>query len=279
MVPNKSPGFRAAGLLSSLLLIGVLSISSCSLVGIEEYPGTTSPIEGRVFFSVYEGFASYDREQEPVVLLKMLTEKIYGCCNFAIVADVKVLPGMISVDLQGINKPPVCLTALGPASYDHQIDVAPGTYALVIKSNQGTDIHALVVTSDYIQVRPGSSLVSSPQATLVWRVPERSFAYICGTTIETAWMCSDFADSLMTLPGLSEFDFPDSGFIPYWPPNSDGYWHNEPARYFKYYAEADFDSAGALLTRYKRDIIQDQQGIGLSLINWRNKWYRSWMMP
>ena len=279
MVPRQPPSLRAVRILGCALLIELLAVSSCSLIGIEDDTGTTSPIEGRISFSIYEGFASYDGEQDPAVLLTMRTEKIYPCFNFSIVADVDVYQRIITVNLQHISKPPLCLTALGPAAFEKQLSLPEGTYVLAVKSQEGTDIHAVEVTPTYIQIRAGTSLVSVPQATLVWRVPERSCAFICGTTTETAWMCTDFVDSLTTLPGLAELSFPDSGNIPFWPAGSDGYWHNEPARYFKYASESSYDSAGAMLARYKRDVIRDQQGIGLSLINWRNKRYLSWMMP
>jgi len=274
--PDRIP---PAHLLWLAFLIVLLALTSCSLIGIEDDTGTTSPIDGRVSFSIYEGFAGYRTEQDPVVLLTMLTEKIYPCYNFSIVADVNVRPGLITIDLQHVLEPAVCLTALGPATVEKQLNIPAGTYALFIKSHQGTDMHALEVTSTYFQIRAGTSTVSTPQASLVWRVPERSFAFICGTTSETGWICADFADSLTALPGLTEFSFPDSGYVPFWPPSSDGYWHNEPARYFKYNSEADYDLAGAMLARYKRDVIRDQQGLGLWLVNWHNKKYQSWMMP
>ncbi len=239
--------------------------------------GGMSPISGKVAIKVFEGPEHYEEAGVPSVLLEMHTEQIYPCMNFTIIGDVSTGQGLISVMLRGVYEPELCLTAFGPATYRRALPIGPGVYQLVVYNGFTSDRHTLEVTNSLIRIVPGTSAVSTIPARLSWRIPVCSFAYVCGTTTETGWMCEDFADSLLKIPGLREFSFPDSGEIPY-PSVSSGTWHTEPARYFLYATEADYDSAGALLGRYTHAVIGDRQGILLYLLNWRNVWYRSWMM-
>lgn len=256
------------------ILISLICIVSCDLLA----PGNRLPVwtEGPVIFRISEAYESYGTEQDPVLYLTMQTEKIYGCCNFSIAADIDFTPDVITVSLREVIKPEICLTALGPALFREPFPVPPGTYTFTVRTADSTDTHTLVITDSSVVIRPGSTGISRPDTTLLWRFPRRSFAAVLGTTTETAWMCEAFIDSLKGLPALREFHFPDSGLIPY-PTVSSGYWHNEPARYFTYSSEANFDTAGAVLSRFSRSVIGTQQGIGFFLVNWRNKWYRSWM--
>jgi hypothetical protein len=75
---------------------------------------------------------------------------------------------------------------------------------------------------------------------------------------------------------LEEFHFPDYGEIPY-PRSSEGHYYNAPARYFKYDTEEDFDRAGKLLESYAESITVNYQGVGISLANWKGRFFYSWL--
>jgi len=119
-------------------------------------------------------------------------------------------------------------------------------------------------------------MVTATECELYWRYPPNSFAYLCGTTIETSWICDDFLDSMLYHVSIIEFEFPDSGEICY-PRASQGHYYDMPARYFFYEREADFDSAGAVLKRYTEQVISQYSGVGIHLIGWNNKDYMSWL--
>jgi hypothetical protein len=271
---TKMDRYPSAWVLFTLAVIYLLQLSCATDFGTGL--GANSPIDGRVKISVFEGYPLSGQPGEPMMLLSLQTERIYGCFNFSILADLDVQPGVITVRLKGIFEPEICLTALGPATCTKTLPLSPGTYKLVVINGSAYDNHTLEVTATSIRLRSGSSLVSVVSSPLVWRIPVRSFAYACGTTVQTAWMCQSFKDSLLKIPFIGEFTFPDSGKIPY-PTAADGYWHNEPAKYFLYATEADYDSAGAMLKRYTQQVIGNTQGIGLYLVNWRNTSFMSWV--
>ena len=254
------------------MLLALAQLSCATDFGVD----ANSPIDGRVKVSIFEGFPMNGQPGDPTIILAMQTEQTYGCINFSILADVDSKPGIITVTIRGIHKPEICLTAFGPATYRNTLPLSPGAYQLLVRNGSASDRHTLEVTGTSIRMTAGTSTVSIVSSTLSWRIPVRSFAYLCGTTVETAWMCESFRDSLLRIPSLREFTFPDSGDAPY-PAASTGYWHNDPAKYFSYVTEADYDSAGAMLKRYTRQVIGDRQGIGLSLVNWRNIPFMSWV--
>ena len=71
--------------------------------------------------------------------------------------------------------------------------------------------------------------------------------------------------------------FPEYGQIPY-PASSDGHYYEMPAKYFIYENERDFETAGEILRVYSNNIVSQYEGVGIKLINWKNKIYRSWLL-
>jgi len=89
-------------------------------------------------------------------------------------------------------------------------------------------------------------------------------------------MCDDFLDSLLSNLSLIEITFPDSGQIPF-PRSSSGHYYDAPGRYFIYTSDDDFTAAGELLESFTKNVIAEHQGIGLTLVNWKNVSYHSWL--
>jgi hypothetical protein len=73
------------------------------------------------------------------------------------------------------------------------------------------------------------------------------------------------------------FTFPDSGEIPY-PREGGGHHYDMPVRYFRYETEADYDTAGAILERYSKEIISQYSGASISFYNWRDKAFHYWLL-
>jgi hypothetical protein len=248
---------------------------SCGLLN--EDNGNYDPNVGRVSFRVTEGHYFYDAVKDPEIGLTMRTEKIYGCINYSIVHQVERSGNIISVRLQSIYIPEICLTAIGPASGYSTLDLTPGSYRLKFISGTAIDEFQLNVTDTSLTVTGSDTAFAVPSERMAWRLPRRSFVYLCGSMTTNTWVCSDFLDTLRLSGRFTEITIPDTGWSPY-PRSPDGYWFNSPAHYFRYATEADFDSAGAMLTRYVAARLRSEQGIGLSLLNWRNKHFYSWMM-
>jgi hypothetical protein len=132
-----------------------------------------------------------------------------------------------------------------------------------------TDSYDLEVSDSAVRLMPRHTVVSRPEAQLVWRYPPPSFAYSGGTLVQNAWLCDAFRDSLQNNLSLVFLQPLSSGTWPY-PLRSDGSWYNAPAKFYRYATEADVDSALASLRSFAYAQVKDPSGAGLSNRTWRN---------
>lgn len=232
------------------------------------------PIEGGIIFKIIETHP--EQPCEPVITLLMETEKIYGNCNNTIAADVSVDRNTIFVTLAGIRIPDVFLCMLGPATASALLPHAEGERTLYFVCSGYWDTYICEVNDSFINIEPLTATFTEADIDLYWRYPENSFAYLCGTTHETAWIYEDFLDTLLSKVDLIEFQFPDSGSICY-PCSTQGHYVDMPARYFLYNTVTDFEQAGAVLEAYTNLIISQYSGVGISLVNWKAEIFASWL--
>ncbi|MDH5415169.1 MAG: hypothetical protein OEW87_13620 [Flavobacteriaceae bacterium] len=234
------------------------------------------PLEGDIKFSIAEGYEDHDLIESPRIMLSMVTEKIYPCCNYSIISEISVKSKIIAIELIGIYIPEVGLTALGPASASSFLDISEGEYQLYFYYRNTKDKYILTVTDSFIKITEEVAQFTNPEFNLYWRYPRNSFAYLCGTITENSWLGDDFLDTVLSKITFRQFQFPDSGKIPY-PCSSMGHYYNMPARYFLYEKDENFDKAGEILTSYTQNVIVYYPGTSISLINWKNKKYYSWL--
>jgi hypothetical protein len=239
---------------------------------------TLTPREGRVVFSVGESYRS--TPGPPTIQLRLETEKIYPCCNYILVTRLSHSGSEFIADIQGIDESVVCFTSLGPAGFSEFIELGNGRYALQFRDGHEWSAYWLTVDEGALtiqgQAESGSGL-AIPASTVFWRYPQNSFAVICGTTVETAWVFEDFLSRLRAAVELREIEFPAYGELGY-PRAPQGHWVNHPGRYFGYGDPQDFAAAGEVLRTYVRDVIGPLQGVGIELRNWLNESYMSWLM-
>lgn len=235
-------------------------------------------VEGKIDFEVTEFHLSSDTSAPPEIYLTLRTEKIYPCVNYLIKTNLDdSKTDLIDVDLLGIQTPEICLTALGPATTSLKLKVGEGDYNLRIHSKNFNVIYKLKIDSKAIIILGDETLNVKPVTNIFWRFPEKSFVYLCGTTVSDKYTCDNFLDTLRSKIALTEFHFPAGGKLPY-PTSSSGYYLNMPARYFYYKNEEDFERAGKIMKNYYSKYLKNKQGIGLSISNWMGKFYYSWMM-
>lgn len=238
--------------------------------------GNFAPIEGNIIFKVIEGHKELYCDCEPEIMLDMETEKIYGCCNFSIMSEILQTGNNITVKLLGIYMPDVCAFAFGPAKSRKFLSIPEGQYTLNFLYEFAVDRYVLIVTDSYIKLFKIESIITKNEFEVFCRYPPNSFVYLCGTTTETSWICEDFLGELLSEIDLEEFQFPAYGEICY-PSSSQGHYYDMPARYFFYNNEKDFDKAGEILKAYTQRVIVNYSGADISLRNWKDKSYKSWL--
>ena len=145
---NKSSKIKP--LILILLLMFPSFLSSCKV----DNPSNSEfqPLEGKIIFSLTEGYEYQDAVSNPKIVLKMRTEKIYGCFNYSIVTRVLRLDKGISVVVSGVSISNVCLTALGPASYEEFLNLPEGEYSLIFSYWGITDRYGVKISNSSIEV-------------------------------------------------------------------------------------------------------------------------------
>lgn len=265
---------RKAALWLSFCLFAILS-SGCNITH-KTHLGQ-EPIDGNIQFGISESYANYNLPSHPQIFLSLKTEKIYGCMNYQIANTITIKNGTVDVRISGITVPEICLTALGPATAKTSLDLPNGNYKLVLHSGTFSNSYNLSVTDRSISIDPSSYSETQPLYRLYWRYPPTSFVYVCGTLTQDSTICTDFLDTLKSKMDLQEFVFPDSGKVPY-PTASDGHYYDMPAKYFYYKNDAAFDKIGDIMKEYKVKYLSNKTGYGISIINWMNKSFYSWLL-
>jgi len=262
---------RPRALTAALLVVSAFFTTHCSV-------SELLPVEGKIFFSVLEIQRSHDCNCAPDITLTMTTEKGYNNLGYQIKTEIFFSGGQIDIKILGIKPPEgIILPALGPASASKVLDLQEGAYTLSFYYRYAVDRYHLIVKADSLQVVSTVPSFSQPEFTVFWRFPANSFAYFCGTMTETSWICQDFVSRLLKEVDLEEIHFPDYGEIPY-PRSSEGHYYDAPARYFRYQTEEDFDRAGDVLRLYAESVTANYQGVGISLENWKARFYYSWLL-
>jgi len=258
-----------------LIIISILSFSSCDIL--DDDGSSISPLDSKVNFKVVESYDNYKTVSTPQIFIELQTEKIYGCYNYSIRTNYSVQDKSIIIDIIGIYKPGVCLTALGPANGRIKLGQLSGIFEIKIKNKNFNDKYNLLISDSLIILDGKETSNTKPLINFLYRYPKNSFAYLCGTTISDTSICKNFIDTLKSVISLTEFYFSDIAEIPY-PTSSQGHQYDANARYFYYESEDEFNKIQSVMKSYKQNHLLDDSGVGLSIINWLNKNIRSWLL-
>ena len=254
------------------LIFAALFFSSCGIL--DDDGSTLSPLDSKINFKVIESFDSYDAVSTPQIFVELQTEKIYGCSNFGIKASSKIENKSIVIDILGIYKPGVCLTALGPAAGRIKLGHLTGIYEIKFNYRTFSDKYNLLITDSLIILDGKETPNTKPLINFAYRYPKNSFAYYCGTSLENSSICQDFIDTLSSVINISEFHFSQIAEIPY-PSFTYGYSYDAPVRFFYYENEAEFDKIQGVMRSFKQNHFSGG-GVTMSIISWMNKKFQSW---
>ncbi len=216
-----------------------------------------------------------EENQIPSLELHFQTTKIYPCINFGIAITEEVDDYTLIVRFDSIIEHEICLTALGPASA--RIPLSENIQKLVLVNGEEIDSYNLHISDEKVSLTPADTSFTQIEANTWFRYPENSFAFICGTNTDNTFHCGDFSSILLDSLNIKPFSFDGEGVIPY-PISSSGHWNDNSTQFFTYENIEEFEKAGTLLKAYTMENIIPNSGVTLQLVNWKNQYYRSWMM-
>jgi hypothetical protein len=219
------------------------SITSCDSALSTGLAGISSPIT----FAVREVAGDPSgRAADPVmaVLLEYDPRNESGCS--ALEAELGVSATVVTIHLLGLRAADCVPDANGCACSQLMLPRLAGDYELRIVTDGRADQYTLAVTASAIVVTPTHAEFTEPRVTHVWRYPENSFAAVCYTGTADGSACSDFAAAVASVSGLTTFDFPAGGEIPY-PKTEDVYIGAYRVFYYRYATEDAFTRAGERL--------------------------------
>lgn len=233
-------------------------------------------VDDNFHLNIYEGHFSFLTEDpEPQNVVHLATDSIYPCSNYKIIVNQEIRNNDINMEIDSIYISSGCLTALGPAQYYGAITLENGDASLNIMNGNISNEFELSVSDSLIRITPINSSFIELAEQLVWRYRENSFVYSCGTMEETKWIYDDFKDSILTIQGIKQFYYPDSGRIPY-PRQPSGHYVDHPCLYFQYANESDWELVKQKLIEYSKNTISQYSGIGVYVENFLNNREWSW---
>ncbi len=139
---------------------------------------------------------------------KCRTARIYPCYNFGIGRTLQKRPGRITILFQGIIRPGLCLTALGPARTTVELgSLETGTYELDIRVENRQSLGQLLVSDEYYEVNFHNRNQLRFDYDRLYKVPEHTiWGRIGYHAASTQHLAESFLDSLQ-LAGASEKEF------------------------------------------------------------------------
>ncbi|GAB5399407.1 MAG: hypothetical protein Aureis2KO_09920 [Aureisphaera sp.] len=264
-----------------VIALFVLTLGGCSSNDDSKEPSddyaafmADTSIETEVDFMPAEVYEEYsDTPQAPLLKLKLITTEIYPCANYALETTTFIRENELIVRFDGVFRPNICLTAIGPATT--HVDLPDSIDRLTFLNGENIDKYTVDINAEKINVTLSESSFTHLLYEHTFRIPENTFAYICGTYTDNTHLYNDFKNVLLSNPALQEFTFVGEGRIPY-PESSSGHGVDHPSSFFRYTNEADFDALGTILDDFSSQNIEENSGVTMQLNSWFNKRHLSW---
>lgn len=235
------------------------------------------PISGKVYLQVREAYPYESGMGMPVPYLFLQTEEYFECWNYEIMSTFLRGRGGVEITIRGASLGYFCLFMNGPAKGQFPIDPNSREQTIRIVHNGSVNTFILHISDSSMYLTAVEAQTVVHDSSLVWRYPMHSMRFTCGTISTDSSSCSEFMDTLLSRLNLEEISRPTEGFWPF-DTGDPGYPYVAPTRVFRYGAEADFRLAGEILAAYVAVGINDHEGVDMTLRNWRNEMYRSWLL-
>ena len=221
-----------------------------------------------------EEIYSTNEIQEPALKLKLISFEIFPCVNYILSTTEFKEGNELIIRFNEIIEPEICLTAPGPAiSY---IDLPQNTNKVTFINGNTIDKYSIDINEQKISVTLIENNFTTSLYEKTFRIPENSFAYVCGTNTNNTNIYTDFSAIIEQNPDFIEFEFEGDGRIPY-PETTDGNWVNHPSKYYKYTDSVEFNSLAEILNDYSSQNIEENSGVTISIYGWNNNKFYSWI--
>lgn len=215
-----------------------------------------------------------NESQEPLLKLKLITSENFPCINYGLSTTEFTNGNELIIRFDKIIVPEMCFTAIGPAiSY---INLPENTNKITFINGNVIDKYSIEINQEKISITLIENNFTSSLYNKTFRIPENSFAYVCGTNTNNTNIYDDFLTILEQNPDFVEFEFEGEGRIPY-PESSDGNWINHPSKYFIYSDPEEFINLANVLNNYSSENIEENSGVTIAIYSWNNIKYYSWI--
>lgn len=265
--------------LLTLVLLG-LTIMGCSsdddvTINTSDYSEyiIENSISTDINFMAEEIYSDFENSQTPLLKLKFITEEQFPCVNYGLKTTEFLNENELIVRFEEILEPVGCYTAIGPAiSY---IDLPENINKLTLINGNVIDKYSVDINIEKITINLIENDFSISLYDKTFRIPENSFAYVCGTNTNNINIYNDFLSILEQNNSFTEFEFNGEGRIPY-PETSSGHWVNHPSKFFIYSNLAEFENLENILNDYSTQNIEVNSGATIAIYGWNNLKYYSW---
>ncbi len=180
---------------------------------------TKNSIETDINFMPVEIYSSSNAPQSPSLKLKLITVAQFPCLNYRLTISQFVKGNELIIRFDEITEPEICLTAVGPAI--NYIDLPESTNKITFINGSVIDKYSIEINQEKVSISLIEKNFTSSLYNKTFRIPENSFAYVCGTNTDNTNIYSDFSAIIEQNPDFIEFEFEGEGRIPY-PETSDG---------------------------------------------------------
>ncbi len=212
--------------------------------------------------------------QEPLLQLKLITSENFPCINYGLSTTEFKNGNELIIRFDKIIEPTLCYTAIGPAiSY---IDLPKNTNTITFINGNIIDKYSIEIDQEKVAITRIENNFTSSLYNKTFRIPENSFAFVCGTNTNNTNIYDDFLAVLEQNTDFEEFEFEGEGRIPY-PESSDGNWVNHPSKFFIYSDFEEFSNLANILNDYASENIEENAGVSIAIYSWNNIKYYSWL--
>jgi hypothetical protein len=200
----------------------------------------------------------------PVMRFVFETVEIHQCATL----DVKLSVSGSAIVLgpftaRALTGP--CPPTVTPAMGRKDVALANGSYSLSVV-NRDTSTFRVEITDARIAItRVRASEMATLRYAAVMRIEPSTFALTCGSPRETADFCPGIVETLSGVAGITAIDV--AAGVHGWQQQANGFWVNEPTRYFRYANATALTNAQGLLAS-RAYSLQKNSGYGLAIAIW-----------